>query len=66
MIERKSFVLTLKENPSGRFLRVVEQTSGRSNAIIIPATGLAEFKRVIDEMVKAADSIPARHGPAAA
>ena len=52
-IERKSFLLTLKENPRGRFLRISEEVNGKRNAIIIPSTGLAEFKKLLDEMVKA-------------
>ena len=57
-IERKNFVLTLKENPRGRFLRVTEDVGGRRATIIIPSTGLAEFKKLVDEMVKASEEIP--------
>lgn len=57
-IERKNFVLTLKENPRGRFLRITEDVGGRRDTIIIPSTGLAEFKKLVDEMVKASESIP--------
>ncbi|HEX4349698.1 MAG TPA: RNA-binding protein [Verrucomicrobiae bacterium] len=57
-IERKNFVFTLKENPRGRFLRITEDVGGRRDTIIIPSTGLAEFKKLVDEMVKAADEIP--------
>lgn len=57
-IERKFFVFTLKENPRGRFLRVSEEVGGRRNTIIIPSTGLADFKRLLDEMVKVAETIP--------
>jgi len=64
-IERKSFLLTLKENPRGRFLRISEEVGGKRNAIIIPATGLVDFKRVLDEMVKAANAIPAKSESAA-
>jgi len=28
-IERKSFLLTLKENPRGRFLRITEEVGGK-------------------------------------
>jgi len=51
-IERKTFVFTLKENPRGRFLRITEDVSGRRDTIIVPAPGLEDFRRVIDEMVK--------------
>jgi len=57
-IERKFFVFTLKENPRGRFLRITEDVGGRRDTIIIPSTGLADFKKLVDEMVKAADEIP--------
>src|ERR1017187_10944809 len=48
-IERKFFVLTLKENPRGRFLRITEDVGGRRDTIIIPSTGLADFKKLVDE-----------------
>jgi hypothetical protein len=65
-IERKFFVLTLKENPRGRFLRISEEKSTKRNSIIIPAPGLTDFKKLIDEMVKASNKIPAKNVPAAA
>ncbi len=57
-IERKTFVFTLKENPRGRFLRITEDVGGRRDSIIIPAPGLEDFKRVIDEMASASAQIP--------
>jgi len=60
-IERKLFVFTLKENPRGRFLRVTEDVGGRRDTIIIPSTGLLDFKRILDEMVQASDDIPERN-----
>jgi hypothetical protein len=57
-IERKTFVFTLKENPRGRFLRITEDVNGRRDNVIVPSTGLDEFKRVMDEMVKACTEIP--------
>ena len=65
-IERKFFVLTLKENPRGRFLRISEEVGGKRNSIIIPAPGLKDFQNLINEMVKASDDIPAKSVPAAA
>ena len=63
-IERKFFILTLKENPRGRFLRITEDVGGRNNSIIIPSTGLAEFKKLLDEMVGAENGIAAKKEPA--
>ena len=57
-IERKTFVFTLKENPRGRFLRITEDVGGRRDAIIIPAPGLEDFRRVLEDMVKASGSLP--------
>jgi len=60
-IERKLFVFTLKENPRGRFLRITEDVGGRRDTIIIPSTGLADFKRILDEMVRESDEIPPKN-----
>ena len=57
-IERKTFVFTLKENPRGRFLRITEDVGGRRDTIIIPAPGLEDFKKILDEMVRASAAQP--------
>ena len=57
-IERKTFILALKENPRGRFLRITEDVGGRHDTIIIPAPGLEEFRTVLDEMVKTSAETP--------
>jgi hypothetical protein len=57
-VERKSFLFSLKENPRGRFLRITEDVGGRRDAIIIPVSGLEDFKNVIEEMAKASAEIP--------
>jgi len=62
-IERKTFVFTLKENPRGRFLRITEDVGGRRDNIIVPSTGLDEFKKVLDEMVKASNETPPPKAP---
>jgi hypothetical protein len=62
-IERKNFTLMLKENPRGRFLRIIEEVGGRSDSIIIPSTGLAEFQKLLDEMVAASKALPQKNLP---
>lgn len=57
-IERKTFLFALKENPRGRFLRITEDVGGRRDTIIIPAPGLDDFKKLLDEMVRAAGETP--------
>ncbi len=63
-IERKTFVFALKENPRGRFLRITEDVGGRRDTIIIPAPGLEEFKKLVDEMARASDETPPKHNEA--
>jgi hypothetical protein len=57
-IERKTFLFALKENPRGRFLRITEDVGGRRDTIIIPAPGLEDFKKLLDEMVKVSGETP--------
>ena len=47
-IERKQFSFELKENASGRFLRITEDVGGRRDTIIVPATGLPDFRDAVD------------------
>jgi len=63
-IERKAFVFALKENPRGRFLRITEDVGGHRDTIIIPATGLEEFARVIEQMLRhSTERPPPAHQP---
>ena len=57
-IERKTFVFALKENPRGRFLRITEDVGGRRDTIIIPAPGLEDFMRILQDMVKTSNETP--------
>lgn len=57
-IERKTFIFTLKENPRGRFLRITEDVGGRRDNIIIPAPGLEDFLKLVQDMVTASGEIP--------
>ncbi|MCS1417725.1 MAG: hypothetical protein M2R46_05481 [Verrucomicrobia subdivision 3 bacterium] len=52
-VERKTFIFTLKENPRGRFLRITEDVGVHRDTIILPATGIADFKQVLDDMMQA-------------
>jgi hypothetical protein len=51
-IERKQITFELKENPQGTFLRITEEVCGRRNAIIIPITGLEQFRDSLNEVIK--------------
>lgn len=62
-IERKTFVFSLRENPRGCFLRITEDVRGRRDAIIVPAPGLNDFRRAVEEMTLAAAARPAANPP---
>jgi len=50
-IERKTFFLDLKENDRGRFLRITEDVGGRRDRIIMPASGMEDFARALDDLI---------------
>ena len=64
MIERKAFTLTLKENPKGRFLRVVENGGSKFCSIIVPVAGLKDFQKLLADMVSAAEKMPGKQAAA--
>lgn len=64
-IERKTFSFTLNENPRGRFLRITEEVGGRHDSIAVPASGLVQFKNILDKMVEAERSLPPPAAPPA-
>lgn len=51
-VERKHFTFDLRENPRGRFLRIIEEVNGRRDAIIIPLTGIEDFRDQLNEIIK--------------
>jgi hypothetical protein len=53
--DRKDFVFTLKKNRRGCFLRISEQAGCHRNNVIIPAAGLGELRRILDDMLKLPD-----------
>lgn len=57
-IERKTFQFTLKENPRGKFLRITEDVGGRRDSIIVPATGIDDFCKVLGEVAKGSPEVP--------
>jgi hypothetical protein len=52
-VERKTFIFDLRENPRGRFLRITEDANGRRDSIVIPAPGLEDFRKALDEIIAA-------------
>lgn len=56
-IERKTFYLTLRENARGRFLRITEDVNGRRDSVILPSTGLLDFRNAINSIVDISENI---------
>lgn len=52
-IERKIFYFDLKQNARGRFLKLTEDVRGRRDTIIVPSTGLVEFKEILERIIEA-------------
>jgi hypothetical protein len=50
-VERKHITFDLRENPRGRFLRIIEEVNGRRDAIIVPLTGIEEFRDALNEII---------------
>ena len=50
-VERKLFHFDLKDNPRGSFLKITEESSGKRDVIILPATGIAEFQKAIEDVL---------------
>jgi len=61
-IERKTFKIALKENPRGRFMRIIEnsQNGAKHSCIIIPEEGLREFQQMLGELLQAHEETPAK------
>lgn len=57
-VERKTFVISLKENDRGRFLRIVEESNGHRDMIIVPSTGLEEFNQILSAIVQQTSQPP--------
>ena len=56
-IERKRFTFELCENQRGQFLRIVEEVGGRQDAIVVPVSGLEQFREALDEVIKRSKSL---------
>ena len=59
-VERKHFTFDLKENPRGKFLRITEEVNGRYDAIIIPLTGVEQFRDALNEVIKFSKTLPTK------
>lgn len=56
-VERKQFTFEMKENPRGQFLRITEEVGGRRDAIIVPLSGIEQFRDTLNEVIRASQSL---------
>lgn len=56
-VERKQFFFDLKENASGRFIRITEDVFGRRDTIIVPTTGLGDFLEALHYFAQELEAI---------
>lgn len=56
--ERKHFILEYRENDRGTFLRITEEARGKRNCVIIPSTGIDDFRDALDDLLDEVDGEP--------
>jgi hypothetical protein len=61
-VERKKFFLDLHENHRGQFVRVTEDTNGRRDRIMVPATALHEMVDALNRIIAYCDENPFQGG----
>lgn len=52
-IERKQFTLEIRENPRGQFLRITEEVGGRRDAVVVPLSGVEQFRDALNQIIDA-------------
>ncbi len=57
-VERKHITFDLRENPRGRFLRIIEEVGGRRDAVIVPVSGLEEFRDALNQIIAFNKKLP--------
>lgn len=63
-IERKTFEITLKENPRGRFVCIAEEVGSHRDMIIVPGSGLEQFSNLLNSVVQYMNQLPPLQAPA--
>ena len=58
IVEHKTFYFSLKQNQRGRFLRITEESNGKSDSIIVPSTGIKEIKELLDSLLQTISDTP--------
>jgi hypothetical protein len=56
-VETKSFKLTLKDNPRGRWLRITEKAGQRFTCLYVPALGFEQFTKMLQLTIEVSNQI---------
>jgi len=56
-VEQKRIFLNLRENVRGRYLRIAEVTGSNRSTIIIPSSGLGQFRQLLDEFIESDSAV---------
>eukprot|EP00802_Teleaulax_amphioxeia_P019767 Tamp_20013.p2 GENE.Tamp_20013~~Tamp_20013.p2 ORF type:complete len:215 (+),score=45.86 Tamp_20013:378-1022(+) len=51
-VEQKRIFLNLRENGRGRYLRIAEVTGNNRSTIIVPSSGLLQFRALLDDFIE--------------
>merc|ERR1712216_539816 len=51
-VGQKRIFVNLRENVRGRYLRIAEVTGNNRSTIIIPSSGLLNFRKLLDEFIE--------------
>ncbi len=51
-IENKTLFVDLKENDGGKFLQIAEISNDRRSTVVIPFSGMEEFKETIQRVTE--------------
>jgi hypothetical protein len=49
--EKKHFTIEFRQNARGRFLRITEEGRGKRNSVIVPSTGIDDFRDAVDDVL---------------
>lgn len=60
--ERKNYTLEYRENDRGQFLRITEESRGKRNVLIIPSSGIEDFRDALDELLDEVDKALGEEG----
>ena len=56
MVENKIFYVDLRTNHNGMYLKISEKSGGKKHNVLLPSSGIKEFKTVIDEISEYIDN----------